>query len=140
MDVLIISKPIEKRKTIILDDSEGSQISQNIVKKVKSETLGSKFDSDLEILDASNPSTQESIRKRKRFNEFRRVFQEHWALKLPWVEPHRGKDGRNSQARCIYCSKIQERDLLLVAKIDVCENMLGEKKLQRLHILGRKRS
>lgn len=138
-NVLIIPKPVEKGKTIVLDDGEGSEKSPDIVIKIESETSDSKSDSDLEILDASNPSVQESERKRKRSYELRRVFQEHWAVKLPWAEPHRGEDGRNSQARCIYCSKIEGRDLLLVAKIDALWKHAGRKKATKTMYIGKKK-
>jgi hypothetical protein len=60
-----------------LDDGEGSNKSSDIMIKVKNKTSGSNFDFDLEILDASNPSVQKSVKKRKRSYKLKRVFQEH---------------------------------------------------------------
>jgi hypothetical protein len=42
--------------------------------KVESKTSDFLSDFDLEILDASNPSMQESVRKRKRSYELMRIF------------------------------------------------------------------
>jgi hypothetical protein len=39
-------------------------------------------------------------------------------MKLPWAEAVMGADGRISQVRCKVCTFVEQRDKLLVAKID----------------------
>jgi hypothetical protein len=82
---------------------------------------------------------QEIVRKKKRTYELIMVFQEHLVVKLPWAEPHRGKDGKNIQAWCIYYGKIVGKDLLLVAKIDCLWKHVGRKKATKTMYIGKKK-
>jgi hypothetical protein len=84
---------------------------------------------DLEVLDSvfASPS-HELARKRKKSYELNRHFQDSWAAKLPWAEAVMGTDGRISQVRCKVCTFVEQRDKLLVAKIDSLWKHAGRRK------------
>jgi hypothetical protein len=73
-------------------------------------------------------AAREEVRRKCREYERSRMFQDIWAVKLPWAESILGADGKVHQVRCLVCTKIEGREKLLASKLDTLWKHGGRRK------------
>ncbi len=61
----------------------------------------------------------------KKVWEFNKVFQDVWAIKLPWAEAIIGPNGKMTQVRYTICNQEEKRKKLLVFKLDGLQKHVG---------------
>lgn len=61
----------------------------------------------------------------KKVWEFNKVFQDVWAIKLPWVEVVIGPNGKMTQVKYIICNQVEKRNKLLIFKLDGLRKHVG---------------
>jgi hypothetical protein len=85
---------------------------------------------DVAVLDPATASpSHDLVRKRRREYDLNRHFQDHWAAKMPWAEAIIGASGQVTQVHCKICSEVEQREKLLVPKIDSFYKHTGRRRV-----------
>jgi hypothetical protein len=73
--------------------------------------------------------------KQKAEWELNQTFQDTWATKFPWGELVVGLDGKVKMVQCKVCSTIEQREKILVPKLDGLKKHSGRRMCKVAHLI-----
>ncbi len=61
------------------------------------------------------------------------MFQDVWAIKLPWVKIVIGPEGKMTHVSCKFCNEVEKREKLMVLKFDGLQKHASHWKTMSTH-------
>jgi hypothetical protein len=111
-----------KAMIVLSSDNEGNTVLRLICLTYDSNALH--FNEDV----ASSSAKKKRILEMRSRYDTNRQFQDHWATRLPWVEPELDSDGVLVAVKCIVCSVVNGKPKLIVPKWGNLEKHIGKRR------------